>query len=35
MILNPNSTMSLLDMSDYPTPGSLVSSLSNSPSVLV
>lgn len=35
MILNPNSAMSLLDLSDYPTPATAVSSLSIAPGVLV
>jgi len=34
MILNPGSTHNFLDYGDYPTAGTLVSSLSNNPAVL-
>lgn len=34
MILNPGSTLNNLDYSDYPTAGTLVSSLNNNPAPL-
>lgn len=34
MILNPGSTHTYLDYSDYPSPGTLVSTISNAPAVL-
>lgn len=35
IVLNPGSLHSHLDMADYSGPGSLVSSISNNPAILV